>query len=682
MSNHLYTLPAFNPSTLRVVDLRQILTENNIQWNSKQKKSKLVQIFKSELVPKLLQQERQMILADSIKNPKKRKFRDASLDHINNTYSDVLEARIKRKKLNQQPKGKKDSDNKSDENIKIKAKKGPSHNIDTKIKRKSTLVEGLRKRSIPNPFIKQEKSDSFKSNTNSFQLTQNTTKSNLFDRSAEINFETGNQTVLHRPFEPPIANSTFTEEAYNDSTHSTANDTVNDNMSRTIEDVKPIKLLTGPQKRIDADEIKKDILYKLQQLNTIKQEINNDIELIRSQNNRLLTDASTQQNDTTNGVNTTEHFDITDNINSQSSIGNLTFENDSEFFSRLEKEIDLENTRIEVESEKVLNMINSKEKLKFYKSQFIKIIPVWLAVFTFSFAVALYRTERIRVGFCGAESTLKRTFFGLSLKCVECPHHALCFPNSKLQCLPDYIVSKPIFWSFWGLIPTYNKCILDATKIKKINKIVKSVMNLLNVRNASINCGRSNDDEAGLSWDQIRELVDSQMLLDLNDPFYKYYWDKVKLILSTKIDIRFTNRGEASELLRSTSTSKLSINCRLKLMMIAILLKYKAYFISVLLLVSMLMYIFYQVNEIQRRKEVFKFLEKETIKQLKLKRKPIAKIQLRDSFLDELNKLSKKNRDLVWKKVVKSVEKNSNVHVEDKEINGDIMRVWTWSSPV
>lgn len=647
MSDSPYTNPGFDPASLRVVDLRRVLTDNNVHWTSKNKKSDLVKLFKDVLIPKLravqqqqkqnqqkqLEQQQQNKQSPAVHNPKKRRFRDITAE---STYDDPDHKQIKRKKLN-----------------------------DTKPLGKVKKLRDTK----PVSLVKRETCGTTKSSTNSFQLAQSTPTSNVFDRSLEIKIEPDLPTVIHHnPTDQllPIANSTFTEDTNDDNT-------VND----TLSDTQPLTLLAGPQRKINPVEIKKDILSKLEQLNSIKQEINRDIQLIKYHNNQSITENETTAQDQST-------IDLsTQTIDNQNSTQNLTFENDTQFLEKLKDEISLENTRIEKESEKVLQIINSRERLKFYKSQYIKIALIWMAILVFSFSVALYRTERIRVGFCGTSTpSTNSSVFNLHLKCVECPDHALCLPNSQLQCSPDYIISKPFFWSFWGLFPTYNKCVLDATKIKKINKIVKTVLNILSSRNASINCGRSGDSDAGLNWSQIKELTDSKLLLDPNDPFYNHYWSKVKLILTTKPEIKFIDQGKPSEILRSTSTKNLSFGCRLKLMAITVLLKYKAYLLSLIFIISFLSYIFHQANQIQKRRQLYKHLERESIKKLQSQKKPVPKIQLRDYFQPQLNKLSRKNRDLVWNKVVQSIEKNSNINVEDKEVNGDIMRVWTWSSPI
>lgn len=65
----------------------------------------------------------------------------------------------------------------------------------------------------------------------------------------------------------------------------------------------------------------------------------------------------------------------------------------------------------------------------------------------------------------------------------------------------------------------------------------------------------------------------------------------------------------------------------------------------------------------------------------KVKKKYVGKIQLRDYYLPTLD-ISNKNKKTLWERVTENVERNSNVNGYNLEVNGDIMRVWEWSSDI
>lgn len=362
---------------------------------------------------------------------------------------------------------------------------------------------------------------------------------------------------------------------------------------------------------------------------------------------------------------------------------------ESALLGDLQHDFELENSKIAQEANVTLQKINAREKFALYRYSFIKLTISWLLFLLLTYVFVLYRHERIKVGFCNVDGSSTPAENIFSLQCVPCPPHATCFSESRLSCHQDYILYAPLFWSLGGILPTFNKCILDSTKIKKINKITKEVLNLLSRRNAEFNCGDANDEIASLSWNQIVEIVDQRLLLDRNDANHDYFWNRVKLLVPSMVNIRETKHG-----LRSTSLHHLTFRCRLKRFFMTILLRYKIYWLCLSLLLTFLSFVFHRVNQLIRRNEHHHRLVADILKKLQRQAKDngngngngiqaqkyIPKIHLRDFYLPQLNDLTRDSRKTVWNSVVKEVEQNSNVKVDDIEVNGDIMRVWTWNS--
>ncbi|GMM45664.1 Src1 protein [Pichia kluyveri] len=707
-----YTDENFNPSTLRVVDLRKLLTQFDIQWTTKDRKADLIKLFNSKLVPKLTEKNNNIedtsntlvrVKSEPIDDPKdlipipipenkprntttrnndeklwkslilppsdnsnnidnnddnddensldnlhpteglvigqKRKHDDISMTNDDTTYSNVLQKRIKRKRL--------PSISESKKPIKIK---------------NTNLFDRNSELKLDSTFEKTD-NDNDIDHQRQHQVTNTVNYSPPDDHKYQYK----------QPSTNPIANSTFNED--NDILNhiNDTNDTIithRDEPSVSPPPVSPLpppQVLTGP---INNITVEKDIKVKLEQINSLRNEIKDDIKLI------------------TNGNTTTNELESTENINSSTtfstSLNNITFEDDSELLTKLQNEFQIENSRIEIESDKELNKLNNYEKFKYYKFQYLKIIFIWLTVLLLSFIFLIYRQERIQVGFCGHERetppNLLKNLLNLHLKCINCPPHAICSENSKIECLPDYTLTKGFFYVS-SLIPTYATCKLDSTKIKRINKIVKSVADYLSERNGTYKCGEGSDEEVGLKWDQIIEIINQKLLIDINDENYDYFWNKVKLVLTTRTDIKFNN-----ELIRSISMNKVPFKCRIKKFIITILLKYKLYILTITSLLTFISYIFYKINEIQRQNECYRYIVKDSITKLQQQRKNvtngvkyIAKIQLRDFYLPQLHTLPRNSRQKVWAKAVRTIEKNSNVLVEDVEIQGEMVRVWTWS---
>lgn len=754
-----YTVPGFDPNTLRVVDLKRVLGENNISWPSRHRKSDLVEIFTYELIPKLKRQKRM--------GDKQRRIESAQKKHETGQgfveAEEVDKERVNKEKVtkSKDTKEKEATAKKADiekskpiDVLSVKKRDSKAANGTDKKRKHSQLVNQnefqsgndtalyddysellhrkvKRKRNFSRPvagekrknaqqdkesnskrtLVSQGDDSTVKPETEPVENAEQPSGVNLFNRSGEIKF------ALPAVSSPKLEEHENINQMANSTFNNHINSNIFDNISESNDDedntvlikkepqsslltpphVKVEKnILSGPTKDITLPateedhaqkkkEVEEDIRVKLEKIETLRTEIRDELKGAGK-------DASQTQ------ISSSNDLKILDSLPSQNSSTNFTFDSDSELLTQLQNEFELENSRIEIESEKVLNMINSREKFKYYKAQFIKIIVIWLALLLFSFILAIYRQERIQVGFCGCgtESNISLLFklFNIRLKCVECPDHGVCYPYSQLSCLPEYIMSQPLFWSFWGLIPTYNTCVLDSTKVKKINKIVKSVLDLLSRRNANIKCGDGLDREAGLSWKQIVETIDQRLANDFNDKNYAYIWEKVKIMLTTRTDLKFVpdDKEKNKVIIRSLSLSRLSIKCRLKRLLITLLVKYKVYLLSVMTILLTLSWIFYQINQALSRNEYYRNMVKEIINKLQKQAtdnrhsgvaKPyIAKIQLRDYYLPQLQKLTKKNRDSVWKRVVKNIEANSNIKTEDVEINGDIMRVWSWCSDI
>lgn len=720
-----YTAPDFDPNSLRVVDLRRILSQNNILWSSRHRKNDLVTIFNYELLPKLkkkstksskksLKKSTQLTSQNEIKTVIKTEISPQTPHETTPSPTTPIKIEplplVKQRKSSTRGKKRKISqlnDNNDTNNIN-------SQPLKKKIKKKRNLSSN----SKPKPKLKSKPK----------------IQKDLFDRNAEIKFtfpevpdspikleeqqpiETTKPSTLNLPLitstpsqkqQVSLPNNNNNTPSINTSDITFQPDESNGSVIiDRITSSTPVKIkledhqLLGPttnikvkdeERRISIkQELEDDVKDKLQQLSTLKHQIEDDLKKLRTVSNQIDNDDQLNLD-----LKTDESLQVLKKLPSNISSNNVTLDNDSAILTQLLNEFDDENSKIEIESEKVLNMINTREKFKYYRGQFIKLIIIWISILLFLFIFAIYRQERINVGFCGFEIRNKGSFINKwlnsKLKCIPCPDHTICYSNSEIACLPEYIKTSPIFWSIGGLLPTFNQCILDSTKVKKINKITRSVLDILSKRNASVKCGDGSDDEVGLNWQQIIEMVDQKLLIDTNDEIYDYLWNKVKIILTTRTDLKFITSGQ-DIIVRSISLSKLSIKCRIQRMIIAILTKYKFYLIGVTSILVILSWIFYQINLLQRKNASYRNIVKEVINKLQSQAadykktrmgKPyIAKIQLRDYYLPQLHKFSKNDRNAIWNKVVERIEKNSNINIEDIEVNGDIMRVWSWSSNI
>ncbi|EMR08260.1 hypothetical protein PNEG_03427 [Pneumocystis murina B123] len=156
-------------------------------------------------------------------------------------------------------------------------------------------------------------------------------------------------------------------------------------------------------------------------------------------------------------------------------------------------------------NKEVLNVFYGKSKVKPKRKKFSFIR--FFVVFIFSTSIAtlgsIWREETIRVGYCGVEikeipntyslirGKLPRILLNnLFVYCKPCPDHAICYPNFKLVCQKDYILTPNIL-SFNGLIPIVPSCIPDTEKLRRVHIIINEIIQMLRDKNAKLECGSS-----------------------------------------------------------------------------------------------------------------------------------------------------------------------------------------------
>ncbi|GME73527.1 unnamed protein product [Ambrosiozyma monospora] len=96
-------------------------------------------------------------------------------------------------------------------------------------------------------------------------------------------------------------------------------------------------------------------------------------------------------------------------------------------------------------------------------------------------------------------------------------------------------------------------------------------------------------------------------------------------------------------------------------------------------------------KSLQRRHQLVAKLVVESLNKLeeqskKFKKKEVedpflGKVHLRDYFLRDV-KMSLVQKNEIWEKVSKRVEKNTNVQAKTAEVHGDILKLWQWTSNI
>ena len=137
----------------------------------------------------------------------------------------------------------------------------------------------------------------------------------------------------------------------------------------------------------------------------------------------------------------------------------------------------------------------------------------WLAVGLFVFGYATwYRQEQLTVGYCGigrppdAITAIEVPGWASSLVpvCQACPSHATCYEGMRTICDHDYILqTHPL--SLGGLIPIPPTCAPDGEKARKVKAVADRAVEELRERKAEAECGTLKDKKGMLAPAEISE---------------------------------------------------------------------------------------------------------------------------------------------------------------------------------
>ncbi|ODV64998.1 hypothetical protein HYPBUDRAFT_115340, partial [Hyphopichia burtonii NRRL Y-1933] len=384
---------------------------------------------------------------------------------------------------------------------------------------------------------------------------------------------------------------------------------------------------------------------------------------------------------------------------------------------------DEENTKRNQVKNKVKSIENLPFKLIF---RTITYLILWVSLISIGLFGYWYREQQYLVGYCGHEitqPTIPQTIdtspillqIGNYLdenfkpKCIKCPAHARCFENLQIGCYEDFVEHKPWYFDYLPILNRTTKiCIPDTKKAEKIEIMIDVALDFLRSKNADKNCGRSlaSDLEAGLEVNELHDLLLSMKAPYITTEEFEELWQRslIELEKEPEIIVRQTGytinniqttnntnhtrneeEGE-NKILRSTSLSHISLQCRFSNTIIGSMIEYKEIFIGLILINIIIFSIKTKYERYQLKKEKIETLYRETLKKLQKQRKLsksstelpgyISSIQLRDLILS--NESNLKNKLEIWKKIISKIELNTNVKSETIEHFGEVMKVWEW----
>ena len=112
-----------------------------------------------------------------------------------------------------------------------------------------------------------------------------------------------------------------------------------------------------------------------------------------------------------------------------------------------------------------------------------------------------WRQEKLAVGYCGigrpsnAISNIQIPEWASALQptCEPCPQHAICYQNMETRCEEDFVL-QPHSLSLRGLLPLPPTCEPDGEKVRRVKTVADRAVEELRERKAQAECGTLKDE--------------------------------------------------------------------------------------------------------------------------------------------------------------------------------------------
>ena len=128
----------------------------------------------------------------------------------------------------------------------------------------------------------------------------------------------------------------------------------------------------------------------------------------------------------------------------------------------------------------------------------------WVLILTLLGGYATWwRREKLDIGYCGVGHAPTSASIAnvqvpdwasfLQPECEPCPQHAYCYPNLETRCEADFVL-KPHPLSLGGVIPLAPTCEPDGEKVRKVKAVADRAVEELREQRAKYECGDAVDE--------------------------------------------------------------------------------------------------------------------------------------------------------------------------------------------
>ncbi|KAH0542925.1 hypothetical protein FGG08_002694 [Glutinoglossum americanum] len=314
-----------------------------------------------------------------------------------------------------------------------------------------------------------------------------------------------------------------------------------------------------------------------------------------------------------------------------------------------------------------------------------------------------WRREKLETGYCGlghrstAVSDVRIPDWASVLlpECEPCPQHALCYPYLVASCEPDFVL-KPHPLSLGGLVPLPPSCEPDGEKVRKVKQVADRAVEELRDRRAKWECGNLIDEQGKVATAlEVNELdlkreVSKKKRKGMSEAEFEELWGgALGEIMGREEVVSGIDGPTGFHALSSTSLARLPFTCALKRSARLALARYRVELVGLILLTSLIAAINRRISALRASNSQVPSLVHNTLYRLadqaaqhgrdpRVAPEPwISMGQLRDDMLRD--EFSAKKRDRLWGKVREVVEMNANVRASVREgKHGEVSRVWEW----
>ncbi|KAI9823567.1 MAG: inner nuclear membrane protein enriched at telomere/subtelomere region [Thelocarpon impressellum] len=322
-----------------------------------------------------------------------------------------------------------------------------------------------------------------------------------------------------------------------------------------------------------------------------------------------------------------------------------------------------------------------------------------------------WRQEKLKVGYCGvgqASTSIANVeipdWLGfLQAECEPCPPHAYCYPDLLTTCEGDFVL-RPHPLSLGGLVPLAPTCEPDGEKVRKVKAVAdRAVEELRDVR-ARFECGEPADDAGGgkgappataqVDEDALKREVGKKRRRGMSQAEFEELWRGAVDEMAQRDEVVGGVDGiTGRRTLTSTSLARLPLACAARRSARLALARYRVELAGLMVLLVLVGSARRHLRSLSDAKARVPELVKLTLDRLATQAalhaqdgravpEPWVLVgQLRDDVLRD--EFSPQRREGLWRRVRDVVELNANVRARVTETRGgEVGRVWEWIGSV